>query len=68
MGFVAKLLSLAAFRPVRTLLTGALIVAATGVQAVPYRLDYTGTFNSTESLNPASAASPTFFSATTPFT
>ena len=47
---------------------GALVVAATGAQAVPYRLDYTGTFNTTESLNLASASGRTFFSGTTPFT
>ena len=52
----------------RTLLAGALVVAAAGANAVPYELIYTGTFNSTESLNLASASSRTFFSGTTPFT
>jgi hypothetical protein len=52
----------------RTLLAGALLSAAAGVHAAPYRLVYTGTFNATESLNLASAASRTFFSASTPFT
>ncbi len=51
----------------RTLLAGALVVAAAGAQAVPYRLDYSGTFNTTESLNLASSSSRTFFSGTTPF-
>jgi len=45
-----------------------LTVAAAGAQAVPYELVYTGTFNTTESLNLASASSQTFFAASTPFT
>ena len=52
----------------RGLLGGALAVAAASVQAVPYELIYTGTFNTTESLNRSSAASRTFFTASTPFT
>ena len=52
----------------RTLLAGALTVAAVGANAVPYQLIYTGTFNTTESLNLASAPSRTFFNGTTPFT
>jgi hypothetical protein len=52
----------------RHLLAGALVAAAAGAHAVPYRLTYTGTFNTTESLNLASASSRTFFTGTTPFT
>jgi len=52
----------------RHLLAGALVAVAAGAQAEPYRLTYTGTFNTTESLNLASASSRTFFSASTPFT
>jgi len=52
----------------RTLLACAMALAATGAQAAPYELVYTGTFNTTESLNLASAGSRTFFSASTPFT
>jgi len=50
------------------LLGGAIALAAAGAQALPYELLYTGTFNTTESLNLASAPSRTFFSASTPFT
>jgi len=63
-----RFLALATPLSARTLLAGALVAFAAGAQAVPYRLDYTGTFNSTESLNLASASSRTFFSGTTPFT
>jgi hypothetical protein len=52
----------------RALLAGALVSVATGAQAVPYQLVYSGTFNSSESLNLASASSRTFFTGTTPFT
>jgi hypothetical protein len=52
----------------RTLVAGALTAAAVSANAVPYQLIYTGTFNTTESLNLASAASRTFFGGTTPFT
>jgi hypothetical protein len=52
----------------RALLAGALTFAAAGAQAVPYELVYSGTFNTSESLNLATATSPTFFSASTPFT
>jgi len=51
----------------RTLLAGALAGATAAAHAVPYELIYSGTFNSTESLNLASASSRTFFSGTTPF-
>ena len=52
----------------RTLLACSTTLAAAGAQAVPYQLVYTGTFNTTESLNLASAGSRTFFGASTPFT
>jgi PEP-CTERM motif-containing protein len=52
----------------RPLLAGALVAAATGAHAVPYELVYNGTFNSSESLNLASASSRTLFGNTTPFT
>src|SRR6478735_8179878 len=52
----------------RTVLAGALAAAAAAANAVPYQLVYTGTFNTTESLNLASASSRTFFAGTTPFT
>ena len=52
----------------QALFAGALGVAAASAQAVPYELVYTGTFNSTESLNLASAANRTFFTGSTPFT
>ena len=47
---------------------GACALAAATVQAAPYQLFYTGTLRTDEALNPASAATPTYFSATTPFT
>jgi hypothetical protein len=47
---------------------GLLATAAIGAHAAPYELVYTGTFNTTEALNLASDASPTFFAATTAFT
>ncbi|HSC64121.1 MAG TPA: PEP-CTERM sorting domain-containing protein [Caldimonas sp.] len=59
--------SLAASRA-RLIVTGALTVIALAAQAAPFELVYTGTFNTTESLNLASAGSRTFFSASTPFT
>ena len=46
----------------------ALVLVAAGAQATPYELVYSGTFDTTESLTLASAASPSFFSASTPFT
>jgi hypothetical protein len=49
-------------------LGGALVAVAAGAHADPYRLTYTGTFNTSESLNLASAPGRTFFSASTPFT
>src|SRR5689334_17805457 len=52
----------------RGLLAGAFFAAAAGAQAMPYELVYNGTFNTTESLNLASASSRTFFSGSTPFT
>ena len=52
----------------RALLGGALVAVAAGAHADPYRLTYTGTFNTSESLNLASAPGRTFFSASTPFT
>ena len=52
----------------RTLFACAMTLAAAGAQAAPYELVYKGTFNTTESLNLASDASRTFFSASTPFT
>jgi hypothetical protein len=68
MTFTSNFVASSAAPWARHLLAGALVVAATGAQAVPYRLDYTGTFNTTESLNLASASGRTFFSGTTPFT
>jgi len=68
MTFTSNFVASSAAPWARNLLAGALVVAATGAQAVPYRLDYTGTFNTTESLNLASASGRTFFSGTTPFT
>jgi hypothetical protein len=52
----------------RALLGGALVAVAAGAHADPYRLTYTGTFNTSESLNLASAPGRTFFNASTPFT
>jgi hypothetical protein len=49
-------------------IAGALLVAAIRVQATPLQLTYTGTFNTDEALNLASASSPTNFTTTTPFT
>lgn len=49
-------------------IAGVLLVAAVRVQAVPLQLTYTGTFNTDEALNLASASSPTYFTTTTPFT
>lgn len=52
----------------RAVVAGALTVAAAAAQAVPYELVYSGTFNGSESLNPATAGSRTFFTGSTPFT
>ena len=52
----------------RTLFACAMTLTAAGAQAAPYELVYTGTFNTSESLNLASAPGRTFFSASTPFT
>jgi hypothetical protein len=55
--------------PLGRMLAGcAFVVATSAAQAMPYELVYTGTFNATESLSLASAATPTFFSGITPFT
>lgn len=51
----------------RLLLAGCAF-AATGAQATTFELVYTGTFNSQEALNLASASSPTYFAGSTPFT
>jgi hypothetical protein len=51
----------------RTLLACALTAAAIGAQAAPYELVYSGTFDTTESLNLA-GGSRTFFTGSTPFT
>lgn len=45
-----------------------LLLAAIGVRATPFELVYTGTFNTSEALNLASAANPTYFTDSTPFT
>ena len=47
---------------------GACAVAAAAAQAMPYELVYTGTFDTTESLNLATAGTPVNFAASTPFT
>jgi hypothetical protein len=52
----------------RACFAGALAVAAASAQAVPYSLVYSGTFNSSESLNLATAPGRTFFTSTVPFT
>lgn len=49
-------------------MAGAFLIAASATQATPLALVYTGTFNTDEALNPASAGTPTRFAATTPFT
>jgi PEP-CTERM motif len=49
-------------------LTGACILAAVPVSATPFELVYTGTFNTQEALNLASASSPSYFTGFTPFT
>ena len=52
----------------RLIAGGVLFIAAIGAQATPFELVYTGTFNTTEALNLASDANPTYFSGTTGFT
>jgi PEP-CTERM motif len=52
----------------RLLAAGACALGAAGAQATQFELIYSGTFDSTEALNLASSASPTFFSGVTPFT
>jgi hypothetical protein len=52
----------------RRWLFAALAVAAAGAQAVPYELVYSGTFNTSESLNLASTPGRAFFGSSTPFT
>lgn len=48
---------------------GALVgTGAREARAAPFELVYTGGFDTDEALNPASAASPTFFASPTPFT
>ncbi|MBS0448762.1 MAG: PEP-CTERM sorting domain-containing protein [Proteobacteria bacterium] len=54
--------------PTRTLAAALLGAAAVAAHAAPYELIYTGTFNTTEALNLASASTPTYFAATTDFT
>jgi hypothetical protein len=49
-------------------LTGACILAAVPASATPFELVYTGTFNTQEALNLASASSPVYFTGFTPFT
>jgi hypothetical protein len=44
------------------------LFAPAGVQATPLQLIYQGVFNTQNALNPAGQASPTYFTAATPFT
>lgn len=52
----------------RALLAVVLALASTEAWSNAYQLVYTGTFNASESLTPASSTNRTFFTAATPFT
>ncbi len=56
-------------RPRSAVLGAALaLLACIPVQAAPFQLIYTGTFNNLDALNLASQSTPTFFTGNTPFT